>query len=53
MHGGLRHGDDVARVVRTTRDQTLVQRQAGWSRLQPAAFSMGAEKARSVEEELG
>ncbi len=41
-----------ARIVRSTRDLPLAQRQAGWSRLQMAYLTIGDEEARQLVSEL-
>jgi hypothetical protein len=38
----------VRQIVRQTKSQPLAQRQAGWSRLQPAYLSLGDDEAREL-----
>ncbi len=42
----------VRQIVRQTRSLPLAQRQAGWSRLQPAYLSIGDEEARRMMRDL-
>ena len=48
VHPHLFRHARVRQIVRTTRNLPLAQRQAGWSRLQPAYLSIGDEEAREL-----
>jgi hypothetical protein len=40
------------RLIRTTRNLPLAQRQAGWSRLQMAYLTVGDDEARRLMQEV-
>jgi len=53
VHPHLFRHARVRQIVRTTKNLPLAQRQAGWSRLQPAYLSIGDEEARTLMRSVG
>jgi integrase len=52
VHPHLFRHARVRQIVRQTKSLPLAQRQAGWSRLQPAYLSIGDEEARNLMREV-
>jgi hypothetical protein len=52
VHPHLFRHARVRQIVRSTRNLSLAQRQAGWSRLQLAYLTVGDDEARRLMQEL-
>src|ERR687885_1913291 len=52
VHPPLFRHARVRQIVRSTRNLPLAQRQAGWSRLQPAYLTIGEKEARQLMQDV-